>query len=220
MNCIHEFFNSEKSSKICWNCGLEENILNNCTYKNCGFNSRHSPFLSGYSRSKRFRGMVESLFWPSPSNGDTAMLKFLFRHTPFRNRTHIVRTMAHTTLKDKRFTSIHVFCRLFEPFYRPPKHKCLFRMAENLIREFEGIESRFHRLYPTQPFINYTFLLAFLLKRKGYFQYIPYVKRLKSKKRKERYEKMLDRLCPIPEGELLSCGGTYEVISGTVLNYV
>ena len=65
------------STRVCIKCGIEKYVLSECTYANCGFTMRHSPFLCGYSRTKRFRGMVEALFWPTPANPDTKMLQYL-----------------------------------------------------------------------------------------------------------------------------------------------
>ena len=189
----HDFFDSEKSSKICKRCGVERKILANCTFNNCGFAMRHSPFLSGYSRSKRFRSMVTSLFWPTPANVDHKMLEYMLLRR-FNNRDEIIKAITTAPLKDKRFVSIHTFCRLLDPDYVEPPHGCLFRMLHKMVWDFEVIEGRFKQRYINQPFINYTFLIRHLLTKLGYEVYLPFVKQLKCEKRKIRYNEMLVKL--------------------------
>ena len=189
----HKFFDSEKNTIICWRCGIERRVIVNCTYNNCGFAMRHSPFLSGYSRSKRFRCMVSALFWPTPVNADEKMLRFLFMRR-FKSRAGIIKTLTAAPLKDKRFGSIHIFCRLFDPQYKEPPHDCLFRMLSKMVWEFEVIEGRFRQRFTREPFINYTYLIRYLLRKLGYEVYLPFVKQLKCEKRKIRYNEMLQEL--------------------------
>ena len=196
MDCCvdgHDFFDTEKNSEVCCQCGLERFVFATCTYNNCGFAMRHSPFLSGYSRPKRFRGMVSTLFWPTPANADKNMLKHILGRR-FNNQSEIMKVISTAPLKDKRFGSIHIFCRLLDPEYKAPKHGCLFRMLTTIVREFELIEGRFKLRYITEPFINYTFLIRHLLSKLGYQAYLPFVKQLKCEKRKLRYNEMLSEL--------------------------
>ena len=194
-DCIqgHDFFESDKSSIICWRCGIERKILANCSFNNCGFAMRHSPFLSGYSRSKRFRCMVTTLFWPTPSNADKQMLQYmLWKH--FKNRGEIIKAITTAPLKDKRFGSIHIFCRLLDPQYEEPFHSCLFQMLHQMVWNFEIVEGRFKHRFPKEPFINYTYLIRHLLTKLGYTAYLPFVKQLKCTKRKMRYSEILEKL--------------------------
>ena len=160
---------------------LETYFLQNCTYANCGFSARHSPFLSGYSRTKRFRGMVDALFWPTPSNPDTKALAYL-SNKKVTCRQDIIDAISVAPLKDKRFGSIHIFCRLFDPQYKEPSHECLFRMLKRMVAEFGRIEGRFQQVFRKEPFINYTFLIRHLLSKLGYKSYLPFVKTLKCEK--------------------------------------
>ena len=154
---------------------------------------RHSPFLSGYSRTKRFKGMVEALLWPTPSNPDTKMLDYLFTRK-IKNRLELIAALTKAPLKDKRFGSIHLFCRLMDPEYTEPKHGCLFQMLTRLVRDFQCIEGRFRQRFVNEPFINYTFLIRHLLTKLLFFSYLPFVKQLKCAKRKARYNEMLGTL--------------------------
>lgn len=190
--CEHELICTD-TTRVCVLCGKETYFLQNCTYANCGFTVRHSPFLSGYSRTKRFRGMVDALFWPTPSNPDTKTLKYLM-NKPLNNRQDIIDAISTSNLKDKRFGSIHIFCRLFDPNYEEPDHGCLFQMIKRMVTEFGHIEARFQQLFPQEPFINYTHILRHLLSKLGFISYLPFVKTLKCEKRKAKYNKMLSVL--------------------------
>ena len=181
------------STRVCIKCGIEKYVLSDCSYANCGFTMRHSPFLCGYSRTKRFRGMVEALFWPTPANPDTKMLQYLLLRK-FGSREEILQCMSTAPLKDKRFVSLHIFCRLLNPNYKEPSHGCLFRMLKRLVSQFQHIESRFKLCFPKEPFINYMFLIRHLLTKLEFHSYLPYVKQLKCEKRKTRYNSMLATL--------------------------
>ena len=189
----HNYFDSEKGTVICRLCGVEEKHINDCTWDNCGFAMRHSPFLSGYSRTKRFKGMIEAIFWPTPANCDSLMLEYLFPLC-FKNREEIINAISTAPLKDKRFGSIHMFCRLLDPEYKEPAHGCLFLMRTRIVREFSILEARFKQRYTGVPFINYTFMIRHLLKKLGFGAYLIFVKTLKCEKRKARYNEMLEDL--------------------------
>jgi len=189
----HDFFDSDKSTVICRICGLEEQHIKNCCWDNCGFAMRHSPFLSGYSRTKRFKGMMEAIFWPTPANCDSLMLEYMFSLT-FKNREEIIQAIITAPLRDKRFGSIHMFCRLLDPEYKEPRHSFLPQMLKRIVREFSIIEGRFKQRFYGEPFINYTFLIRHLLTKLKYSDYLVFVKQLKCVKRKIRYNNMLVKL--------------------------
>ena len=183
------------STIVCTNCGKEIYVLNTCNYENCGFVMSHSPFLSGYSRTKRFRQMVESLFHPTPSNPDTKMLTHLFANKDkITSSFDLIDIITGSGLKDKRFVSLHLFCKLFDPLYTPPKHGCLFQMKKRMVFQFQKIESKFKFQYSGVPFINYTYLVRYLLVMLGYEEYLSFVKELKCEKRKAHYDDMLVQL--------------------------
>lgn len=137
--------------------------------------------------------MVDALFWPTPSNPDTKTLKYLM-NKPLNNRQDIIDAISTSNLKDKRFGSIHIFCRLFDPNYEEPDHGCLFQMIKRMVTEFGHIEARFQQLFPQEPFINYTHILRHLLSKLGFISYLPFVKTLKCEKRKAKYNTMLSVL--------------------------
>ena len=90
--------------------------------------------------------MVDALFWPTPSNPDTKALKYLSNKT-LTSRQDIIEAISTAPLKDKRFGSIHIFCRLFDPHYKEPAHGCLFQMLKRMVTEFGHIEARFQQVF-------------------------------------------------------------------------
>ena len=130
-------------------------------------------------------------------NADRTMLAYLLPRT-FTSRIDILKTIVSPPLKDKRFGSIHTFCRLLDPEYTEPPHSCLFRMLHNMVWHFEIIEGRFRQRFILEPFINYTFLIRHLLRKLGYGAYLKFVKQLKCQKRKAKYNQMLTELRGYP----------------------
>ena len=191
--CGINLLQTEESSLVCPSCGIERRVLAPCTYLNCGFQMRHSPFMSGYSRSKRFKQMVEMLLFPASSNADQKALRILFEQkSTIKCLGHIIHLLTTSKLQDKRFCSLHLFSKLFNPKYKPPPHKGdLFYILERMKFQFELIELRYKSLVRNKPFINYTFIIRFLLLNMKLFYYLKFVKKLKCPKRRQRYQTML-----------------------------
>ena len=192
--CGARLLDSLTSSEVCRMCGRETYVLQSCNFTNCGFQTSHSPFLSGYSRTKRFKQMSEMLLFPTPSNPDTPALKLLTEHKDqIKCLKNIICLISESDLKDKRFCSLHLFSRIFNPLYKPPaKYNDLFFMLERMTSKFQMIELRYKQLASDKPFINYTYLLRNILDGLGYLDYLKYVKILKCNKRKERYRMLLE----------------------------
>ena len=193
-DCLGQSFESHESTTICKNCGKEEYILTTCNYNNCGFQMKHSPFLQGYSRTKRFRQMTEMLLFPTPKNPDGPALEFLTSHKEqIKCMADIMRLLSKSKLPDKRFCSMHMFSRIFNPAYeKPPKYGDLFVMLNQMVFIFQTIELRYKQLASDKPFINYTFIIRHILQKLKFLYYLQFVKILKCEKRKERYRMMLE----------------------------
>ena len=190
--CGIHLLQTEESSLVCPRCGVETRVLAPCTYLNCGFQMRHSPFQTGYSRSKRFKQMVEMLLFPASANADQKALQLLFENrSTIKCLGHIIHLLSTSKLQDKRFCSLHLFSKLFNPKYKPPRKADLFHILERLKFQFQLIELRYKSLVRNKPFINYTFLIRFLLSKMRLWYYLKFVKKLKCRKRRERYRTML-----------------------------
>lgn len=192
--CVGQRFESPLSTVICRTCGKEQYILATCNYRNCGFQMKHSPFLQGYSRSKRFRQMSEMLLFPSPNNPDTPALEYLSAHKQeIQCIQDIMKLLSVSKLSDKRFCSVHLFSRVFNPGYvKPPKYGDLFAMLDKMVYIFQTIELRYKQYASDKPFINYTYIIRHILRKLKYLYYLQFVKILKCDKRKERYRLMIE----------------------------
>ena len=195
--CTEGYYTTRESTHICRGCCCEVPVIEGCNYSNCGFDMSHSPFLSGYSRTKRFRGLCEMLFHPTPSNPDEPMLVYLFeRSAQLSTVTNILETMSSSKIKDKRFCSLHLFCKLFEEGYEAPVCDIpITQVLKQMTWYFQEIELRYKSMNAVQaikvPFINYTFIITYILRRIGLYQYLKFLKQLKCKKRIQKYKIML-----------------------------
>lgn len=192
--CDAKILESQESTLICTGCGQERYILTTCNFNNCGFQMKHSPFLTGYSRTKRFRQMTEMLFFPCPSNPDAPALQFLTDHKhEIKCTLDIAHLLSSSELPDKRFCSMHMFSRIYSPDYAgPPKYGDLFRMLDKMVFIFQKIELRYKQSATDKPFINYTYIIRHILTKLEFLYYLQFVKILKCAKRKERYRVMLE----------------------------
>jgi hypothetical protein len=103
--------------------------------------------------------------------------------------------MRGLLLKDKRFCSIHLFATLtvdHHPLYIPPPPE--FRTR--LIRLFDEVLAR-HKTHGTKQFFSYPWLLRKLLTIIGCPQYNQYIKRIRCKRRRRKYEEMLREMFTI-----------------------
>lgn len=195
--CGVNLLQTPASTIVCPVCGTEKAFLKTCDFTNCGFQSKHAPFLQGYSRSKRFKQMVDMLLFPASANADGKVLEYLTdRKHLIHDLKDIIDLLSKSKFHDKRFCSLHLFSRLFNPKYKkPPFYGNLFHMIERMVRRFQMIELRYKLLSQGKPFINYTYITRFVLEEMGFLYYLQFVKLLKCAKRRKRYKKMLESFC-------------------------
>ena len=194
--CDCFFITTAYDSKVCIHCGIETTCLPDCTGKNVGYSMSHSPFMFGYSRVKRFCSMATCLLFPSASPQDNRMIEYLdkLRHQ-IKTRGDLDRIIRSSNLRDKRFGSMHFFCRQFVDNYKAPPHfDYLFEMRKRMVFLFERIALSFQKLYPILPFVNYNYLMRYILTECKYVYYLKYVKTLKCKKRRMAYANLLKGL--------------------------
>ena len=124
------------------------------------------------------------------------MLEYLWQYKPIENRECLVALMKKSPAKDKRYASLHLYTALFVSDYTkptPPKNMVLKKKA--IVRCFEEVEFAHRRHFPdNHPFFNYMWLLAKYLESFKMTQYLPYVKHLKCKHRRQVYENMFETI--------------------------
>lgn len=167
-----------------------------------------------YRRSKRFSEMLRKLVYPTPERKDDPVLDYFFKPLKMYDTIDkFVFALKNSGIKDKRYQSIHTFCKLFCSNY---KNICVLTTQEfgMLIRMFKDVEHRFARLSVGIPFFNYNWLLSKLIHSIGITRYDPFLKKIKCKKRNLYYEHLFNALCtmtPIPG--VLCCPETIGVVA-------
>ena len=121
--------------------------------------------------------------------------------------------MKLSTLKDKRYCSLHLFARYFMQTYTPPNHKLQFH--KTILFSFRDIARNFSR-FPNKPFFNYPWLLRKLLFQHSLSDYICFVKPIRCEKRNLYYENLFKQ---VMNGNIDALGqgnpGTsHEIVSG------
>jgi hypothetical protein len=144
-----------------------------------------------YQRRKRFEQILVKITLPYMDTKDVPVYKLLEKQT-FKNRERIMDALRRLPLKDKRYHSVHLFCKLLLRNYEPPDIFSLHDKKHCMIF-FYQIESMFLR-HKRVPFFNYAWLLRRILNYLGYTAYDKYIKRIKCPKRNSYYEEMFSDL--------------------------
>lgn len=192
-DCNGNIITSFMNTTICTTCGNESKVI---LYTHITPRDWNTEKLSNiYSRRKRFKGLLEMLFFPNPVVKDNKMLKYLQRLSPFDNQKKLIDAIKKSRLDDKRYCNLHLFCKLFTKDYDKPLLPDNAILETKLIlRQFDDIEFSFTRLFTGIQFINYRWLLGEILIDRKLQQYIPFVKTLKCKQRIKYYTDMLKKI--------------------------
>ena len=175
---------------VCTECGIEKKVPTQIRTIHVSYaQAHHQPFASSYSRNKRFASMLDAVVLAACQVSDEPMLAHLHSlKTTFNTIGSILTAMKRSALRDKRYTSLHMFCRiLLEGYARPPPVEQWFNCRRNMLNFFSDIEL-VHQTTFKQPFLNYTWLLAKVLLLFNLNRYCVFVKKLKCKKRIKSYE--------------------------------
>lgn len=191
--CIHEYNVIDTCYRTCTMCGMMYEYVLACTYETCSYTQSHSPFFSGYSRSKRFKSLVSNILYPTTSVADDNMLKFFIENKLTPLQAHIEQTLRSSGLKDKRYGSIHLFSQLFSPDYKPIVIEQLRKHEKKLCFFFEKFEQKYIQLF-YQGFISYNFVLEYLLNGLKLYEFIPFIKKTKCRRRLKHYKSQLKQL--------------------------
>ena len=197
--CVHDFIVTEYS-QICQLCGIETPLLSNCTIENCGFSSSHQRLVMGYSRVNRFRKILGQVLFPSLTLADNEMLRFLnsIRKT-LKTVDDLKIAMRKAPIKNKRFHSIHAYSRLFLNQTIFVKQAAADTVIGIISQEFRKIEMRFMRIHKKKKaFINYKFLLHYLLDKFDLCMFKQFVPLMKCPKRTLKYKELMEQIYTAP----------------------
>ena len=192
MDCSHVFVTTGDCN-TCVICGVLSQTPFECSFQNSSYLQSHSPFYTGYCRKKRFKNLTQCLLFPSPSRTDDNMVQFFVDNKLAPTVCGIENALRSSCFKDKRFSCIHLYAKLFSPDYKTIETRYIFENQKRLLFFFELFESKYVREFPT-GFINYNFILSFLLKGLKLFNYLPFIKKTKCKRRRKFYISQLVKL--------------------------
>jgi hypothetical protein len=179
-----------RHTKVCENCGVETRVPFNMSELIIidSYNT-HSPFSRGYCRLNRFKRMLYSIIYPCPQLFDNKTLKYLGLHSPIRNKSYLLKLLKKSPVKDKRYCSLHLYCKLFCLDYVPPrKPENIAQICEAIMNHFKDIEFAHHKY--GEPFFNYQYLLNLCLKKWNLHEYLKFTKTLKCRNRRRLYNRM------------------------------
>ena len=176
----------ENSFYICTECGLQTQHFEN------NDNATHNEELNVcvYSRRKRFASLLDSVLYPSFTAKDTEVYKLLNDYGTINTTLNLVDVMRSLNTKDKRFCSIHLFAMLFCKNYKSIKPPPL-EFKRYIMKMFDEILSRHNALNKHKQFFSYPWLLHKLLNMVSETRYNDFIKPIRCKRRRKKYDNML-----------------------------
>ena len=130
---------------ICTNCGTLLNACYDVSNMLAYGDWNHDVLCTPYARNKRFEHMVDSVCFAYETHNDRAMIEHL-DNNKVTNLAQIRKYMKISKLIDKRYLSLHLFCKCFDRDYVTFKeidYQMLIREKENMIKAFKYIELKY-----------------------------------------------------------------------------
>ena len=174
---------------LCTHCGKEKQCAFELTPLHVSYNcNHHQPFASGYNRQKRFHIMLANVLFGGCNVADGPMIEYLIKFKPYTDESSLLKQMKRSDLRAKRYTSLHLFARLFLESYQKVKMPTNWEAVEkSIMRMFGEIELTHHRVF-SKPFFSYVWLLQKILLCHNIDWCSRYIKQLKCPKRVNAYE--------------------------------
>jgi hypothetical protein len=185
-SCGEQFIIQTDGNDTCTMCG----VIGRSNFVNRFDAPRDSLCQATYERHKRFRDIVTKVVFPCVENKDYPMYEYLkSTNKQFETVGDVLQAMKRSKLLNKRYCSLHTFCRFFLKNYVKPKVESPLLLIKMSVRMFTFLESE-HYKKCTGNFFNYGWLLRRLLDLLDCDTLKRYVKPIKCPKRNEFYENM------------------------------
>ena len=204
----------DDARNICSECGRLHTGIH---YTNLLMRSFCEPIhVCVYQRKKRFIDIVRRVISPDIHKRDEIVLKKLIQtRSSYSSVDDILFTLKRlSTLRDKRYGSLHVFCKHLVKNYVKPVKEFPEHMFDVIGRSFEQIELAFIKHSRHTQFFNYNWLLKKLLHYYGFFEYDKYIKNIRCQRRNLYYEKLFTTVCTCES--ILGRHATNQVLVGGV----
>ena len=180
---------SDESTLVCMLCGCEEFPLHIGGDMVVGFQNPVSSAEPTYSRKKRFSTLLDQIVLACPSQSDMQMIEYLDGvATEICDISTLIAALKGSPLRDKRYSSLHLFSKLFIPKFKSPRPPAMWLPTKHRIIDFfSHFERMFVRIFPSRTFVSYAWLLRKTLEIFEMGRFGDLVKPLKCSKRARRY---------------------------------
>ena len=192
MNCAHEqTVRTEYNTLICTRCGVERQTNLSIVQDRPPLDM--SPFPYGYSKKKRFAKLLDGVLYPTPATADEKMFRLLHGNK-YDSTQLLLKAMRGAKLRDKRYCSLHCFCKNFVSSYVPPAQRDYTLVKKHILLAFETVQFGHLRFCGRQPFFNYSWLLCVFLSEFKLQHLLRFVKKLRCRHRRKHYRELLDTI--------------------------
>ena len=181
--CVHQIFCTEYGTNLCLKCGIERR----CGLDNRPVYSDSQPIFDGYSRRKRFRGMLMKVFQPLRFNTVNGEVSHFLNKFTVTDIAHLVSLIKLAPTPHKCYNSLHMYSIIHIPNHASPVTP-IPAVVESIITHFQRIENTFSG--STRRFFSYRWLLRKLLVESSCEEFCVYVMPLKNKRSQQVYEKL------------------------------
>lgn len=182
--CDHSHLCPEHTHYLtCTKCGTVVKTVYNPSDMQLYEDYTKAPLFSPYTRSSRFKKMLDSICLGIEFSNDRPMFEFLDQN-PRDTPTDIIVGMQSSPFVDKRFCSLHVFMKYFCPQYLTPDPDMISRfhfIKPFLFNTFNDIE--FKLIKRNTRFLNYRFVIDVILLIYKFDSWRCFVKPLKCPRR-------------------------------------
>lgn len=193
MSCPHKRnYISSYYTLICADCGRERS--------GGGLNPEptftHMATLNrSYSRPERWKSLIYKLtgFHNGPNVTDPVWA-YLEKLKPFKAPQQILSVLRKSPLRNKHYQSIFVFTKIFAPEFKLPSAEQCKATNVLLKKYFECVFTLWNRYRKEAPFFSYNWLIEQGIHYTGHTEFLPFLKKLLCKRRRQRYAHALSTL--------------------------
>ncbi len=199
--CTHKYLETEYNTQVCTECGLEQSVpLSN----KCGGYTLCQPLYVGYSRSSRFRKLLQQLFYPRTHGVISSECLSLLKKEEIKTTQQLLKIIQQLDCGGKNYNNLHMYAVYCVDDYIEPR-RVFAKKMNDLLGDFRKVEYILSTHYPNKRFFSYRWILVILLRKHALEEYVQYVKPLVNKRSNKRYDmmyeevtKILDKPCKAP----------------------
>jgi hypothetical protein len=187
--CTHKYLETTYYTQLCSLCGIE---------KNSGIKSQtgytiNQPLWFGYSRTNRFRKILNLLFKPELYGSISGKIILEMQKKEFQNIRELLVFLKKIKSKKKNYNSMHYYAKMFVPRFKQLRAPSI-RIQESILSDFSLVENLHKEMFSTKRFFSYRWLLRKLLVKYKLFKFMPLVKKVQNKHSNKRYLAMYNTL--------------------------